>query len=142
MPTLFVAKSDSQQKWASDVGLTRHLYKLGLSDGDAAGAVAALNAENHAGRSDWTLVASQDVEQADPQPFLARVARKETLVDPAYYPQLKCAEGIFKVKLANVENHFLVRDALEGQPTSQQAKKPKAPSAAQIGTYLLRMSIG
>lgn len=138
MPTLFVAKSDSQQGWASDVGLTRHVYKLGLSDDDAPSAVAALNAEKYAGRSDWALVAAQDVDQSDLQPILQRVARKETLVDPTYYPQLKRADGIFKVKLANVENHFLVRDALEGQ----QIKKIKAPTAAQIGTYLLRMSIG
>lgn len=138
MPTLFVAKSDSQQGWASDVGLTRHVYKLGLSDDDADAAVAALNAEKDAGRSDWALVAAQDVDQSDLQSILQRVARKETLVDPTYYPQLKRADGIFKVKLANVENHFLVRDALEGQ----QIKKIKAPTAAQIGTYLLRMSIG
>lgn len=138
MPTLFVAKSDSQQGWASDVGLTRHVYKLGLSDDDAATAVAALNAENHAGRNDWTLVAVQDVDQSDLQPILERAARKETLVDPTYYPQLRRAAGIFKVKLANVENHFLVRDALEGQ----QIKKMKAPTVAQIGTYLLRMAIG
>lgn len=138
MPTLFVAKSDSQQGWASDVGLTRHVYKLGLSDDDAPSAVAALNAEKYAGRSDWALVAAQDVDQSDLQPILQRVARKETLVDSTYYPQLKRADGIFKVKLANVENHFLVRDALEGQ----QIKKIKTPTAAQIGTYLLRMSIG
>ena len=136
MPTLFVAKSDSQQGWASDVGLTRHVYKLGLSDDDAQTAVATLNAEKHAGRSDWTLVAAQDVDETDPQAILRRAARKETMVDPTYYPQLKRAQGIFKVKLANVENHFLVREALEGQ----QIKKMKAPTTAQIGTYLLRMS--
>ena len=112
MPTLFVAKSDSQQGWASDVGLTRHVYKLGLSDDDAQTAVATLNAEKHAGRSDWTLVAAQDVDETDPQAILRRAARKETMVDPTYYPQLKRAQGIFKVKLANVENHFLVREAL------------------------------
>ena len=32
MPTIYVAKSDSLQNWASDVGLTVHVYKLGTSE--------------------------------------------------------------------------------------------------------------
>ena len=57
-----------------------------------------------------------------------RAARKATLVDPLYYPQIKRAPGIFKVKLADVENFFLVREALDGQ----QIKRIKL-DAAQIG---------
>lgn len=138
MPTAFVAKSDSQQGWASDVGLTRHVYKLGLSDGEAKAAVATLNEESHAGRNDWTLLAAQTTAETDSDVLLGRVARKEAMVDPTYYPQLRRAPGIIKVKLGNVENHLLVKEALEGQ----LPRKAKAPTAAQIATYLLRLAAG
>ena len=138
MPTMFVAKSDSQQGWASDVGLTRHVYKVGLSADEAAAAVAALNAESHAGRGDWTLLAAQETAETEDEALFRRVARKEVMVDPTYYPQLKRARGIFKVKLANVENHLLVKEALEGQ----SPRKAKAPTAVQIAAYLLRLAAG
>jgi hypothetical protein len=137
MPTIFVATSASLQRWASDVGLTQHVYKLGVSGDGGQTAVDTLNAGTHAGRSDWELVAEQAIEFIEEQAALARAARKETPIDPHYYPQIKRAAGIFKVKLANVENHFLVRDALEGQ----EIKRVKL-SPAQIGTYLIRMATG
>ena len=137
MPTIFVAKSESLQNWASDVGLTQHVYKLGVSEDGAAAAVDALNAASHAGRSDWQLLAEQQVDALDEKAALARAARNEMLVDPLYYPKIKRAPGIFKVKVANAENHFLVREALEGQ----QIKRLKL-TPAQIGTYLIRMAIG
>jgi hypothetical protein len=137
MPTIYVAKSESLQNWASDVGLTLHVYKLGVSEDGGAAAVDALNAASHAGRADWQLLAEQEVDALDEQTALARAARKETLIDPLYYPQIKRAAGIFKVKLANAENHFLVREALEGQ----QIKRLKL-TAPQIGTYLIRMATG
>jgi hypothetical protein len=135
MPTIYVAKSESLQNWASDVGLTLHVYKLGVSEDGGAAAVDALNAASHAGHADWQLLAEQEVDALDEQTALARAARKETLIDPLYYPQIKRAAGIFKVKLANAENHFLVREALE----DQQMKRLKL-TAPQIGTYLIRMA--
>jgi hypothetical protein len=137
MPTIYVARSDNLQNWASDVGLTLHVYKLGVSDDGGEAAVETLNAAAHAGRVDWELLAEEDADALDEQTVLARAARKETLIDPLYYPQIKRAPGIFKVKLANAENHFLVREALEGQ----QIKRIKL-TPAQIGTYLIRTATG
>ena len=137
MASVFVAKSDSLQGWASDRGLTMHVYKLGVVEGSAEDAVAMLNETAHAGRSDWQVLAEQTVEDIDEAAALARAGRKETLVDPSYYPQIKRAPGIFKVKAANVENHFMVREALEGQ----QIKRIKI-TPAHIGTYLIRIALG
>jgi hypothetical protein len=137
MASVFVAKSDSLQGWASDRGLTMHVYKLGVAEGSAADAVAELNETQHAGRSDWQLLAEQAADGVDEAAMLARVARKETLVDPTYYPQIKRAPGIFKVKPVNVENHFVVREALEGQ----QIKRIKI-TTAHVGTYLIRLALG
>ena len=137
MSTIFVAKSESLQNWASDVGLTQHVYKLGVTEDGGAAAVDALNAASHAGRADWQLLVEQEADALDEKKALARAARKETLIDPLYYPQIKRAGGIFKVKLANAENFFLVREALDGQ----QIKRIKL-DAAQIGNYLIRMATG
>jgi hypothetical protein len=137
MPTIYVARSDSLQNWASDVGLTMHVYKLGVSEESGEAAIEALNAVAHAGRTDWELLAADDADALDEQTVHARAARKETLIDPLYYPQIKRAPGIFKVKLANAENHFIVREALEGQ----QIKRMKL-SPAQMGAYLIRIAIG
>jgi hypothetical protein len=136
MPTIYVAKSDSLQNWASDVGLTLHVYKLGASEDEGEGVIEALNTAAHAGRTDWELVAHEKVDAIDEREALARAARKETLVDPLYYPQIKRAPGIFKVKLANAENHFVIREALEGQ----QIKRLKL-TPAQVATYLIRMAM-
>lgn len=137
MPTIFVAKSESLQHWASDVGLTQHVYKLGVSNDGGTAAVDALNASGHAGRSDWQLLAEQEIDVLDEQAALAGAARKETLVDPLYYPQIKRAPGIFKVKFANAENHFLVREALENREVKRLKLTP-----AQVGIYLIRTAIG
>ena len=91
MPTIYVAKSDSLQNWASDVGLTLHVYKLGVSEDGGEAAIEALNAAVHAGRTDWELLAEEQADALDEPTVLARAARKETLIDPLYYPQVKRA---------------------------------------------------
>ena len=58
MTTVYVARSAKLQKWASDVGLSKHVYKLGCTDGD----LKALIASGWAGassncRSSWCGVA-------------------------------------------------------------------------------------
>ena len=108
MPALYVARSQSLQQWASDVGLTAHVYKLGVTDGPAEAAVESLNTTAYCGVSDWTLVQAQETD-SDEATVLAKVGRKEKLVDPAHYPRLGGATGIVKVNLANVQSRLLVQ---------------------------------
>jgi hypothetical protein len=136
MPTMFVAMSRALQAWGSDVGLTKHLYKLGVCPGAASEAVAAMNGERHAGRDDWVLLTETGTDR-DAEAAIAGIARKETLVEPRYYPQIKGATGIVKVKLANVENHYVIETALAGG--QRPARKP---TPAEIGGYLLRKAGG
>lgn len=138
MSIVFVARSESLQDWASDVGLTRHVYALGTSDGSPQQAVEGFNSESHAGRTDWELVHSREVDAVDEAALLARVGRKETLVDPTYYPQIKRAKGIIKVKPVNVDNWLTVQAALAGE--ERKAAKSAKIKPGEIATYLLRMA--
>ena len=132
MPTILVAKSDALQAWAVDVGLTKHVFWVGVSEEPAKVAVASLNARRLAGRDDWRLLGQRAVDQADEATIRARLAARETRLDPAYYPQLKGADGLFKVKPANVENQLLVRRALAGELPKAVKLKP-----ADFAQYLL-----
>lgn len=137
MTDLYVAMSKGLQSWAGDVGLTRHVYKLGVADDDADAAVAALNETGFGGRADWKLVRRKPVDGVAEADALSRVAGKEMTVDPTYYPQIKGATGIFKVKIPNVENHLMVREALAGEQPKHVRIKP-----VDIADYLLRNAGG
>lgn len=137
MPVVYVARSPSLQEWSADVGLTEHVYKVGVVDGTAEGAVAALNQESVAGVADWQLLKSEEVPAADLAAILAKVGVKEKPVDPTFYPRLKGARGLFKVKIKNVQTRMLVQKMMEGGE-EKMTKKPKAPD---IADYLLRNAL-
>lgn len=135
MATLYVATSKGLASWGSDVGLTKHIYKVGLSDQPAESAIQELNAAGYAGQSDWKLAKKLDGVAVDEATMLARVAAKEKVVDPTYYPRLKNTTGIFKVKIANVESQILVQQALKGEdPHLVKVKN------ADIALYLLNLA--
>lgn len=133
MGTVFVARSAALTKWGSDVGLGKFLFKLGFAEAGAEEAVKALNESAHAGATDWTLVRQQPAEDIDEDVMVARLGRKEKMVDPALYPRLRGATGIFKLKLANVENHILLSLALSGAPTPKVLK----PKATDFAAYMV-----
>jgi hypothetical protein len=111
MATLYVARSSKLSKWASDVGLSKHVFKLGCTEEDPKTVVAA----GWAGESDWQLVKKQAIDGLTETKVVERVAQKEKLIDPRIYPRLRGAIGVFKVLPAHVENHILVRRALAGE---------------------------
>jgi hypothetical protein len=133
MAVLFVATSKNLAGWAADVGLTKHVYKLGVAAGSGDDAVKALNDESYAGESDWRLLKQQEVEALDEADAIERLAKREKMVDPNYYPKIRGATGIFKVKIGNVANHLLVKQALAGD--EQKIDKVKT---ADIAAYLFQ----
>lgn len=135
MPTLYIAASKELGKWGADVGISKHLYKLGIADGAAEEAVAALNKAGYAGQTDWKLLQKQSVEGLTEEAALERVQRREKLVDPNYYPRLRGATGIFRVKPVNVENHILVGQALAGREPKLDKLKP-----SDIAQYLITVA--
>lgn len=135
MATLYVASSKGLADWGSDHGVTKHLYKVGVTEDGAEAAIEALNAEQHAGQEDWKLARKVDDIDADEATALARIAAKEKMVDPNYYPGIRKAPGIVKVKLANVESRMLVQQTLRGE--TPHVVKPKT---ADIIDYLVGLA--
>jgi hypothetical protein len=111
MGVLYVARSAKLCRWASDVGLGKHVYKVGVTEGDP----KPLAAAGWAGEADWTITRKQVVEGLGEEEALARLGRKEKIIEPNLYPKLKGAAGVFRLTPARVESHIIVSRALAGQ---------------------------
>lgn len=130
MAVLFVARSAKLSKWASDVGLSKHVYKLGVAEEPLKPVLAA----GWCGENDWTLVKKAEAGALDEVAAIERVAKKERMIDADLYPRLKGASGVFKVAPAHVENHILVTRALAGEGGLKDLKvKP-----ADFADYLIK----
>jgi hypothetical protein len=136
MPAVYVAVSAAQQEWGEGVGISKHLYKIGLADGDgkaaAEQAVAALGAATHASQTDWLLIGFKDLPIESETDLIAKMADRQKMIDPMYYPKLKGARGIFRVNVRNVEAHHVIKNTMEGKAAKVPKLKPK-----DIADYLL-----
>jgi hypothetical protein len=129
MATLYVAVSKSLQQWGGDVGLGKHLYKVGL----AAETSPEESIAGAAGCDDWKILLAIPTDK-DEAAILERLAIKEKLVDPTYYPRLKGMLGVVKVSIASVENAMLVTIALD----NRNAPKDFKVKPADIAQHLIR----
>ncbi|HEX3499286.1 MAG TPA: hypothetical protein VHT04_08165 [Stellaceae bacterium] len=133
MGTIYAARSVKLSKWGNDVGLSKHLYKIGYTEEP----LKKIIEQGWAGERDWTVVAQQEVEGLSEDDVIERVARKQKPVDPNFYPRLKEARGIFKVLPAHVENHMLMTRALAGEAERVEIKlKP-----ADFGAFLIHNAL-
>jgi hypothetical protein len=128
MPNIYVARSAKTGKWASDVGLGKHVYKVGVTDGDP----KPLAAAGWAGESDWSIVKSEAVEGLGEDAAVGRLAAKERMIDPNLYPKLKGAHGVFRINPVKVENHIVVSRALAGDSDLKALKLRPADFAAYL----------
>src|ERR1700693_4720859 len=103
MPILYVARSAKLGRWASDVGLGKNIYKVGVAESDP----KALAAAGWAGGTDWTIVRKTAVENLSEAEALGRLGRKEKMIDPNLYPKLKGAAGVFRVHPPPGAEHHL-----------------------------------
>ena len=133
MVAIYVARSAKLGRWASDVGLGRHVYKVGVAEGDP----KAIAVQGWAGETDWTIVRKREVEELSEEETLARLVRKEKMIDPDLYPKLKGATGVFRLTAPQVENHLLVTRALAGDGGRVEIKlKP-----ADFADYLIHNAL-
>jgi hypothetical protein len=130
MAVLFVARSAKLSKWASDVGLSKHVYKVGVAEEPLKPVLAA----GWCGETDWTLGKKAEANARDEAAMIGLLAKKERMIDPALYPRLKGTTGIFKVAPNHVENHLLMTRALAGEGGLKDLKvKP-----ADFADYLIK----
>jgi hypothetical protein len=118
MGILYIARSVKLGRWASDVGLGKNVYKVGVAGGDP----KALAAAGWAGETDWAIVRKIAVEGLSEEEALDRLGRKEKMIDPKLYPKLKGAAGVVRLTPARVENHILITRALAGQSDRAEVK--------------------
>ena len=134
MAILFVARSAKLADWASDVGLSKHIYRLGLTEPP----VKEHLAQAFAGEADWVLVKQQAApEGLTLDEAIDRAAVKSKMIDPVLYPRIKGMRGLFKILPAHVENHIVLGKALEGH-AEIDTPKPKHPDFA---AYLLKCAL-
>lgn len=133
MPTLYVAFSKVLGQWASDVGLSKHVFKIGVTEDDPKTLVAA----GWAAETDWLLVKQQAVDDLSEEEAIRRVALRAKRIEPRLYPKLRGAEGVFKVVPAQVESRRLVQRALAGEAERVVTKlKP-----ADFADYLIQSAV-
>ncbi|MDX2225185.1 MAG: hypothetical protein SFV21_20680 [Rhodospirillaceae bacterium] len=130
--TLYVVKSKALQEWGGDVGISKHLYAVVLSEAAPAEFNAQLNAQGLAGQTDWQVIAKRETDATDADAVMDKIAVRVNRVDPVYYPRIKGARNVFKINLRNIEASLVVKMALE----TGDAKVPKV-KPADIGNYLL-----
>jgi hypothetical protein len=134
MPVLYVARSVKLARWASDVGLGKHVYKLGVAEEDP----KKLAAAGWAGEADWKIVRKDEVEGLGEAEAQERLGKKERMIDPNIYPKLKGATGVYRVSAQHVENHILVSRALAGASDRLDLKLKPADFAAYLVHNALR----
>jgi hypothetical protein len=137
MALIYVAASKTLQEWGSDVGISKHIYKVGVTDDVKADPAKALNAAAALGQTDWKTIAKRDVpEIEDEDTVLARLALRVKLVDPTYYPKLKGSRSVFKVNPHDVESHLVIKQTMAGEQPKIGKLKP-----AEIGGYLIENAL-
>jgi hypothetical protein len=107
MTEIYVARSAKLSKWASDVGLGKNVFKVGVAD-DPKPVIEV----GWAGESDWALLKKQTVDALDEATVIERLALKNKMIDPNYYPRLKGTRGVFRLTPEQVENHIMIARAM------------------------------
>jgi hypothetical protein len=128
MAVIYVARSATLSKWGADVGLSKHIFKVGVTDEP----LKELIATGWAGATDWALVKKDDAGELTEEIVLERLGKRETALDAKYYPRIRDALGIFKVNPVHVESHIIVGRALEGGESAAVKLKP-----AEFASYLI-----
>src|ERR1700730_9779866 len=132
MGVIYVARSAKFSKWASDAGITKNVFKIGLSEDDPVPLIAG----RWGGATEPTLGKKLDTDGVSEDEIIERLKRKERMIDPVYYPRLRGVAGVFKVPPEHVENHILITRALAGEMDKAVKLKP-----ADFADYLIQNAL-
>jgi hypothetical protein len=129
MATLYVARSGTLSDWASDVGLSKMIFKVGVTEE----VPEDLLLEKWCGQSDWEILAEVDAGGLTEEQVIENLSKKDKMIDPTYYPKIRGIRGIFKIVPNAVQNHIVIQRALAGDEVKTEPKlKP-----VDFATYLI-----
>lgn len=128
MATLYVARSANICQWASDVGLGKNIFKVGVCDGDPAPLLAA----GIAGEADWKLLKQVETELTE-DAVLERLTKRLKPVDPTYYPRTKGEPGLFKLVDNDVQRHIILARAM----ADESERAPIRLKTADYANFLI-----
>ena len=132
MSSIYIAFSPLMQEWGSDVGVSKHLYKVGFTDDEPKDAVQALNDEGYAGHKDWLLAGARPLMGLDQLALLTRLSERQKVIDPLYYPKIKGAKDIVKLEQRKVEASIVIKRTMEGRDSKVPKLKP-----ADVAEYII-----
>ena len=125
MASVYVAMSEAMQEWGADAGISKHLYRVALTDEDPKAAVEAMVADGYAGQKDWQLIGSRDADGIDQATLTTRLAERQKMIDPLYYPKIKGAKDIARVDQRKVEANLVIKRTMDGRDSKVPKLKPK-----------------
>jgi len=136
MPSVYIAMSPAMQEWGSDAGISKHLYKIGVTDDAPEDAVKALNDEGYAGQKDWVFLEARE-SSVEPAAIMQRLSERQKMVDPLYYPKIKGAKDIVRIDQRKVEAHIVIKRTMEGRDSKVPKLKPK-----DMAVFILDNALG
>lgn len=135
MAVVYVATSKGMQGWASDVGLGKNVYKVGLAEDCTPEEALAAGAT---GFTDWKVLDTADAGELTEPEVLAKLAQREKMVDPNYYPRLRGDTGVVRANITAIENSMLVTIALDNREPPKNFKVKPADIARHLLTIALK----
>ena len=124
MSVVYIAMSVAMQEWGADVGVSKHLYRVGFTDGEAQEAVQDMCDEGYAGHTDWQLAGNRDAGDLDAETLLQRAVERQKTLDPLYYPRIKGAKDIVKLDQRKIEANIVIKKTMEGKDSKVPKLKP------------------
>lgn len=137
MPSVYIAMSQTMQEWGNDTGISKHLYRIGFTDGVPADAVKELNDSGYGGQTDWVLLDAREADTLDQDALMARITNRMKLIDPLYYPKLKGAKDIVRLDQRKVEASIVIKLTMEGRASKVPKLKPK-----DMAGFILEVALG
>ena len=132
MHLLYVLKSKKLQTWGHSVGITKYLFKFGLTKLDLKDLIQDLNSRNYAGKDDWALILKKKTEYESENKIIEKLGETIEVLNPDFYPQIGNSIGIFRVKKEMVENSIIIRNALKENDKLMLSKKIKDKDFAEF----------
>ena len=123
MSNIFVLKSKKLQEWGHSIGITKHIFKFGLTSSSIKELIIEYNTTFYAGKNDWSLTLSRSSEITSEDNLINKLSLSAELLDPNYYPQVIGTTGIFRIKIDKVENSLLIKRALQDKESLLPAKR-------------------